>query len=130
MQHRYNPSTDYLYKLKEELVTSQANYRARPDHPAFVSEPLEELQEEATVALYLTENYPVYVEELRQVTTIHHIEYDVNDLWNINCLQTDIACATGLAPIPSTVTRNRQHLVDQRRNRFSLYRLERITATP
>jgi hypothetical protein len=133
MSHRYNLSTNYLYKLREELATSQINYRARPDHPAFVSAPLEELQEEASVALYLSSDYPTYVEEIRPITAIHHIKYNVNDLWNIEehlRLQIDIACATGLEQIPSTVTRNQQHLVDQRRNQFSLYRLERITATP
>jgi len=73
MQRRYNPSTDYLYKLKKELATSQANYRAQPDHPAFVSAPLEELQEKASVALYLSTDYPAYIDEIRPVITTHHI---------------------------------------------------------
>jgi hypothetical protein len=139
MQRRYNPSINYLYKLKKELAASQSNYIARPDHPAFVSAPLEELQEEASVALYLSSDYPAYVDRLHQqehtcpVTTLHHIKYDINDLWNLEehfRLQTDVARATGLAPIPSIITRNQQHLVDQRGDRFALYRLKRITATP
>jgi hypothetical protein len=73
MIHRYNPSTDYLHKLREELATSQANYRAQPDHPAFISEPLDELQEEASVALYLSTNYPAYIDEIRPLVTTHHI---------------------------------------------------------
>jgi hypothetical protein len=133
MKHRYNPSTDYLHKLKKELADSQANYIARPDHPAFVSKPLEELQEEASIALYLSTDYPAHLDEIRLLTTTHHIHYDINDLWKLEehfRLQTDIARTTGLVPIPSTITRNRQHLVDERGHRFSLYRLERITAAP
>jgi hypothetical protein len=133
MKYRYNPSTDYLHKLKEELAASQANYTARPDHPAFISIPLDELQEEASVALYLSTDYSAHIDEIRPVTTTHNIHYDINDLWKLEehfRLQTDISRATGLVPIPSTITRNRQHLVDERRNRFALYRLERITAAP
>jgi len=133
MQHHYNPSLEYLYKLQKELTTSQNTHHARPDHPAFVSAPLEELQEEASVTLYLSTDYPAHVDEIRPVTTTYHIEYDVNDLWSFEehfRLQTDIARATGLAPISSTFTRNQQHLVDERRHRFALYCVERITLTP
>jgi hypothetical protein len=133
MNRRYNPSTDYLHKLRKELAASQIGYTARPDHPAYISAPLDELQEEASVALYLSTDYPAYADELRSTTTTHHIHYDINDLWKLEehfRLQTDIARATGLVPIPSTITRNRQHLVDERGHRFSLYRLARITAAP
>jgi hypothetical protein len=133
MIHRYNPSTDYLYKLKQELANSQIGYTARPDHPAFVSELLEELQEEASVALYLSTDYSAHLDEIRLLIAAHHIHYDINDLWKLEehfRLQTDITCATGLVLIPSTIARNRQHLVDERGHRFSLYRLARITAAP
>jgi hypothetical protein len=133
MKQRYNPSTDYLYKLRKELADSQTNYIARPDHPAFVSAPLEELQEEASIALYLSPDYPAHLDEIQPLVATHHLHYDINDLWKLEehfRLQTDIARATGLVPIPSTITRNRQHLVDEREHRFSLYRLERITAAP
>jgi hypothetical protein len=132
MNRRYNPSTDYLHKLRKELAASQIGYIARPDHPAFISAPLDELQEEASVALYLSTDYPAYADEIRTTTTTHNIHYDIDDLWKLEehfRLQTDIARATGLVPIPSTITRNRQHLVDERRHRFSLYCLQRIAET-
>jgi hypothetical protein len=115
MQHHYNPSTDYLYKLQQELAASQIGYTAQPDHPAFISAPLDELQEEASVVLYLSTDYSAYIDKIRPVTTTHHIRYDIDDLWKFEehfHLQTDIACATGLVPIPSIITRNQQHLVD------------------
>jgi hypothetical protein len=133
MSRRYNPSTDYLHRLRKELAASQIGYTARPDHPAFVSEPLEELQEEASIALYLSTDYPAHLDEIHPLTTTHLIHYDINDLWKLEehfRLQTDITRATGLVPIPSTITRNRQHLVDERGHRFSFYRLKRITEAP